>query len=459
MNVIELQYSEYVGAELVVRQRPADEVFAELKQRLESIGYLPDEYFLLDKDWENGRLIPLDADICCETDYGGNEGIYLDVYLTWREEGTDEQRAHYITGKTLGESGTDLDRMFLTAAAITKAFHGENAQHARYVLTGGKEQQDSLVVGLTPDERRIFIESLIERRERMGTELREIECLLRRLTGSVTDYIDTVGHRPLDLDEHDRAMLAIRDGAWESFRDIYPRLTDRKEKLLLEAAGRTGMVGRRMMAHILAELENISQKTYAEVCRRAVDSCDSNRVQLLMEQAESHVTGLEPSFYGNVIYYAVSERKSMAIELVQRSRSEWIKDAPTVLLYYAVSAKRLDIAALLVEKGLSPGNRLADIVRCLIVERREWELGSLLDYGMIVERDNYRALDECVTYQALGAAKQLIERGADFDGYCAWVRLQRYNGEKKKIPFELKEYAAELAAQKAQEEAAHEQAG
>ena len=29
-------------------QRPAEEVFEELKYRLESAGYLPDEYFLMD---------------------------------------------------------------------------------------------------------------------------------------------------------------------------------------------------------------------------------------------------------------------------------------------------------------------------------------------------------------------------------------------------------------------------
>ena len=61
---------EYAG------QRPAREVFEELKHRLESQGYLPDEYFLMDFNWENGRKIPKDADIFCATDYGGSEGVY-----------------------------------------------------------------------------------------------------------------------------------------------------------------------------------------------------------------------------------------------------------------------------------------------------------------------------------------------------------------------------------------------
>ena len=52
-----------------------------------------------------------------------------------------------------------------------------------------------------------------------------------------------------------------------------------------------------------------------------------------------------------------------------------------------------------------------------------------------------------------------MEHGVDFDGYCAWVRLQRHNGERKEIPDELKEYVEELSARRAREEAAHEQAG
>ena len=42
---------------LCAGQRTAQEVFEELKHRLEIQGYLPDEYFLLDSLWENGREI------------------------------------------------------------------------------------------------------------------------------------------------------------------------------------------------------------------------------------------------------------------------------------------------------------------------------------------------------------------------------------------------------------------
>ena len=50
-------------------QRTAQEVFEELKYRLEGMGYLPDEYFLMDREWENGREIPAAApDIPADTD-------------------------------------------------------------------------------------------------------------------------------------------------------------------------------------------------------------------------------------------------------------------------------------------------------------------------------------------------------------------------------------------------------
>ena len=39
-------------------QRVAQEVFEELKHRLEGMGYLPDEYFLMDREWETAGRSP-----------------------------------------------------------------------------------------------------------------------------------------------------------------------------------------------------------------------------------------------------------------------------------------------------------------------------------------------------------------------------------------------------------------
>ena len=76
---------EYAG------QRTGREVFAELKQRLESLGLLPDEYFLIGRHWEHGEEIPKGADMFVTTDYGGNEGIYIDIYMKWYEDNKSDR--------------------------------------------------------------------------------------------------------------------------------------------------------------------------------------------------------------------------------------------------------------------------------------------------------------------------------------------------------------------------------
>ena len=196
-------------------QRTAEDVFHELEARLDSVGYLPDEYLLLDNRWQNGREIPKSADFFCKTDYGGSEGIYLDVYLEW-QEGDKPKKECFITGKTLGESGADLDRMFLISSAITKAFRGDNSVHARYMVVGGQsEPAETMSLNLSPDEQRLVTQALAEQRIRLGSQAEGEEKLLRRMTGSVTEYMDAAGLADR-LDEHDRDLLTQHDGEQET---------------------------------------------------------------------------------------------------------------------------------------------------------------------------------------------------------------------------------------------------
>ncbi len=196
-------------------QRTAEDVFHELEARLDSVGYLPDEYLLLDNRWQNGREIPKSADFFCKTDYGGSEGIYLDVYLEW-QEGDKPKKECFITGKTLGENGADLDRMFLISSAITKAFRGDNSVHARYMVVGGQsEPAETMSLNLSPDEQRLVTQALAEQRIRLGSQAEGEEKLLRRMTGSVTEYMDAAGLADR-LDEHDRDLLTQHDGEQET---------------------------------------------------------------------------------------------------------------------------------------------------------------------------------------------------------------------------------------------------
>ena len=196
-------------------QRAAEEVYQELKARLDSVGYLPDEYLLLDNRWQNGREMPRDAGFFCRTDYGGSEGIYLDVFLDWYEDG-QHKTEHFMTGKTLGESGADLDRMSLISSAITKAVRGDNIVHARYMVVGAQpEPEETMSLNLSPDEQRLVTQALAEQRIRLGSQAEGEEKLLRRMTGSVTEYMDAAGLADR-LDEHDRDLLAQHDGERET---------------------------------------------------------------------------------------------------------------------------------------------------------------------------------------------------------------------------------------------------
>lgn len=196
-------------------QRAAEEVYQELKARLDSVGYLPDEYLLLDNRWQNGREMPRDAGFFCRTDYGGSEGIYLDVFLDWYEDG-QHKTEHFMTGKTLGESGADLDRMSLISSAITKAIRGDNIVHARYMVVGAQpEPEETMSLNLSPDEQRLVAQALAEQRIRLGPQAEGEEKLLRRMTGSVTEYMDAAGLADR-LTESDRALLAQHDGEPET---------------------------------------------------------------------------------------------------------------------------------------------------------------------------------------------------------------------------------------------------
>lgn len=196
-------------------QRTAEDVFHELEARLDSVGYLPDEYLLLDRRWQNGREMPRDAGFFCRTDYGGSEGIYLDMFLEWYED-SQHKTEHFMTGKTLGEGGADMDRMSLISSAITKAIRGDNSVHARYMVVGAQpEPEETMLLHLNPDEQRLVAQALAEQRIRLGPQAEGEEKLLRRMTGSVTEYMASAGLSNR-LDENDRAILAQHDGEPEA---------------------------------------------------------------------------------------------------------------------------------------------------------------------------------------------------------------------------------------------------
>lgn len=412
-------------------------VFEELKHRLEGMGYLPDEYFLMDSEWENGRTIPKGADVFCTTDYGGSEGVYLNVYLKWYDENQKKSiTKNFITGKTLGENGNDLDRMFLISSAITKAFHGDHATHARYMKVGGVEDDTgSAVVHLSQQEQKVIIEALMEQRERQEQAMSQTEQLLRRMTGSITEYVNAVGMRSLQMSDYDKAILAIQDGELSVFQELCPKvLGEHADDLLIEAAGRPGNVGVRMMASVLANEVRFSEDIYRTACQNAVDIADAVRVRLLLAAADHYVPELSPSFHGEIASYAHSDRCFIAKEIIKRCSKEQIAAAPSRLLEQFAADKDFQTLSTLVEKGIS-GNpstwRTLHMLTC--GGHDSWIAEELLEKRMWVDLDDYNALHACVQNDAVDVCKLLLDGGIDFDVYQQWAKNHPCTGHEETL--------------------------
>lgn len=431
---------EYAG------QRTAQEVFEELKHRLESMGYLPDEYFLLDSHWENGREIPKEAGIFCTTDYGASEGVYLDAYLRWPESNQLITRK-FFTGKTLGENGNDLDRMFLISSAITKAFHGDHATPARYMKIGGVEDDTSgAVMHLSQEEQRTIINALVEQRERQEEAMSQTEQLLRRMTGSITAYINETGMRPLRMSDYDKAVLAVRDGEMAAFTEHSAKVPGQADALLIEAAGRPGLVGRNMTAMLLNGRTDVDYASYCAACKKAIDINDPEKALFLLHWAEHAVSKVEPSFYGEMASYAHLNHRFIAKQIIRQCSGEQIAAAPSRLLELFAADHDFHMLSELVDKGISGGGSSARTLHMLTYEKRDsWIAESMLEKRMWVDPHDHSALHACVQNDAVDVGKLLLDHGMDFERYQKWAE-HRGGGHEETIQA-LSDHWQELRSQ------------
>ena len=369
MKPIEIDIYEPVpdnpGRVRVTGTRSAHEVFTELKQRLDSVGYLPDEYFVLGSEWQNGTLLPANADFFCTADYGGNEGVYLDIYVKWCEDDKSITKS-FATGKTLDESGDALDRMHLTASAVMKAFHGDGSSHERYTKLGAGD-------------------ALVAQRNAMKEEFSSVEKLLRRVTGSVTEFVNEVGERPLKLTDYDRAVLSIHDGNLDEFYKAYLNVDEKNlGELLIHAAGRAGTVGRQMTLMMLGEDAKFTNGDYFTACRKAVITGDALRVELLTHNAERRAPDLDAAFYGEVIRHAYSNKhRNIAKMLITSATHAQIAAAPPELLYVAASRGDFSTLSALTDKGISAGDLAESIAGVLAANNNEWMRDILVEKGIL----------------------------------------------------------------------------
>ena len=403
--------------------RTGQEVYEELKHRLEGMGYLPDEYFLLDDVWEDGKVVPRDADLFCTTDYGASEGIYLDVRLKWYGEDGKPVIKTFATGKTLGESGSDMDRMFLISSAITKAFHGEHGAYARFQRLEDGTEADGAVLHLSPKEKRVLMDALVEQRMRQEAQMTNTEQLLRRMAGSITAYMDEVGARPLRMSTEDRAVLAVRDGELYAFSSLALQVTKPEERcsLLVESAGRPGAVGRRMAKLMLGAKTPYPEDVWLDACKRAVDTGDLQRVQMMLDRTMDKADSPSPSLPGEVLQYAYLQNPAMGSELIRRAAPEQVAAAPSKLLCAAAYARDLPMLTELLRKGLQPGDHAAPLLLPLLTAYDGQRVAHLLKDGLRVRPEDYDAMNVCLREHALEAAEVLLGQGMKLDGYLAWA--------------------------------------
>ena len=403
--------------------RSGQEVYEELKHRLEGMGYLPDEYFLLDDVWEDGKVIPRDADLFCTTDYGASEGIYLDVRLIWYGEDGKPVIKTFATGKTLGESSSDMDRMFLISSAITKAFHGEHGAYARFQRLEDGTEADGAVLHLSPKEKRVLMDALVEQRMRQEAQMTNTEQLLRRMAGSITAYMDEVGARPLHMSTADRAVLAVRDGELYAFSSLALQvmLPEEYGRLLTAAAGRPGAVGRRMTKLMLGRKAPYPEDVWLDACKRAVDTGDLQRVQMMLDRTMDKVDAPSPSLPGEVLQYAYLQNPAMGSELIRRAAPEQVAAAPSKLLCAAAYARDLPMLTELLQKGLQPGDHAAPLLLPLLTAYDGQRVAHLLKDSLQVRPEDYDAMNVCLREHAPEAAEALLGQGMKLDGYLAWA--------------------------------------
>ena len=403
--------------------RSGQEVYEELKHRLEGMGYLPDEYFLLDDVWEDGKVVPRDADLFCTTDYGASEGIYLDVRLIWYGEDGKPVIKTFATGKTLGESSSDMDRMFLISSAITKAFHGEHGAYARFQRLEDGTEADGAVLHLSPKEKRVLMDALVEQRMRQEAQMTNTEQLLRRMAGSITAYMDEVGARPLRMSTADRAVLAVRDGELYAFSSLALQVTKPEERcsLLVESAGRPGAVGRRMAKLMLGAKTPYPEDVWLDACKRAVDTGDLQRVQMMLDRTMDKVDNPSPSLPGEVLQYAYLQNPAMGSELIRRAAPEQVAAAPSKLLCAAAYARDLPMLTELLRKGLQPGDHAAPLLLPLLTAYDGQRVAHLLKDSLRVRPEDYDAMNVCLREHAPEAAEALLGQGMKLDGYLAWA--------------------------------------
>ncbi len=127
----------------IYKPRTIQEVFNDIKKILTEEGLCPEEYFTLSypTSCRADEPFPEISDLFCNAQWGGSEGIYLDITINvFDSEEEKYKQISFITGKTLSESGDAFDRMQYIGGYIYRLLMGDGNVHARYILLQNSRQ-------------------------------------------------------------------------------------------------------------------------------------------------------------------------------------------------------------------------------------------------------------------------------------------------------------------------------
>lgn len=152
------------------------EVFEMLKEHLISIDMLPDEYFLMDRDWNEDRELPDYDYAVCVPNFGGSEGIYLDISLAYRDEQGQKCYLDFATGKTLEEGADAFLKMARIAAECSMMLNGRGSWYTKSDVDVSLNPEQALYLTNLLEQK--FVNSMdAEERDMLPGILRQLVCV------------------------------------------------------------------------------------------------------------------------------------------------------------------------------------------------------------------------------------------------------------------------------------------
>lgn len=134
----------------------AKETFEKLETHLKEKGMLPDEYFLYSMDMRTRQRELPDFDFAlCVPNFGGSEGIYLDIDLIYSEDDGEQKSLRFATGKTLQEGADAFFWMSGIAAECSLMLNGRGRIYEKHnvelVLTDEEAEALASLSGMLQD--------------------------------------------------------------------------------------------------------------------------------------------------------------------------------------------------------------------------------------------------------------------------------------------------------------------